>query len=203
MQPPSRQRRLAQKEGLPMPRSLTHVCLLVVTTALAACAAGPAASQPTPSTMIAPSPAGSDDAAGATSAAPGSASSDVWLPEWADEGSVPAAVSTRRPLPFCGVERAPAPQPREFIDRAVRLCFWDAHHAGTEAEFASVQTTMEGAPIATVYRTSDGTVELLTDFSQDRFGSGGWLTMTCRSLVEGEGESLLGVDDCGEATPVE
>jgi hypothetical protein len=124
----------------------------------------------------------------------------VWLPEWAADGGVPAEVATRRALPFCGVEKAPAPQPGEFYDRAVRLCFWNAHLAGMEAEFVSIQSTVEGARIATIYRlASDGTVEVLTDFTQDAVGGGTWQASTCATVVEGEGASLLGVDGCKES----
>ncbi len=149
-------------------------------------AAGPSPSEaPTGSTPDAPSgaPAGGGE---------------VWLPEWAG-ADAPPEVAARRPLPFCGLERAPAPQPGIFVDRSVRLCFWNAHLAGTEAEFASVQTTMEGAPIATIYRlAADGTVEVLTDFTQDPFGGGTWLVSTCSEVIEAEGPDLLGVDDCDE-----
>ena len=186
-----------------MPRSLFGASLVVVAVALAACSSAPAASQPGTSPTLPPSAAADVGGTAVASGVPGSTTPPVWLPEWADEGTIPDAVVTRRPLPFCGVERAPGPQPGEFIDRAVRLCFWEAHQAGTAAEFVSIQTTMEGAPIANVYRTTRGAVEVLTDFSQDPFGSGGWLRMTCGGLVEGEGESLLSVADCGGATPLE
>jgi hypothetical protein len=90
-----------------------------------------------------------------------------------------------------------------FIDRAVRLCFWNAHLGHTEAEFASVQTTIEGAPIATIYRLSaDGQVEVLTDFTQDNFGPGTWLVSKCANVVEGEGDQLLGVAECDEGRPL-
>jgi hypothetical protein len=143
----------------------------------------------------------SDEAASASPGAagsPGDAGSAVWLPGWADE-SIPDAVANRRPLPFCGIEKPPAPQPMIFVDRIVRLCFWDAAQNGQEAEWVSIQGTMEGGTVATIYRVlRDGTVETLTDTSQDPFGGGGWIRSTCRELVEAEGDELIGVDGCDE-----
>jgi hypothetical protein len=152
----------------------------------------------------APSPSGSEGGGAASGAGSAPPSGEVWLPEWAGDAHVPDIVANRRPLPFCGLEQAPAAQPMEFIDRAVRLCFFSAAQAATEAEFASVQSTMEGARFATIYRLGpDGTVEVLTDFTQDPMGGGAWVRMVCERLVEGEGESLIGVDDCGESTTLE
>jgi hypothetical protein len=141
------------------------------------------------------SPAGTGAAGGSPSAPPGP---EVWLPEWAD-ARTPDEIVNRRPLPFCGVEEAPAPRPGEYIDATVRNCFWAAKLDGREAEFASVQPTMEGNKIATIYRLDpDGGVELLLDATQDRFGSGTWTVMACDRLVEEAGDRLFGVDACGE-----
>jgi hypothetical protein len=143
--------------------------------------------------------AGSPSAGGASPAT----GAEVWLPEWADE-NVPDVVANRPPLPFCGLEKAPMPQPGEFIDRSVRLCFWNAHLGHTPAEFASVQTTMEGAPFAVIYRlAADGTVEVFTDFTQDPFGGNSWQASACERVVEGEGDALLGVADCTAGEPIE
>jgi hypothetical protein len=123
---------------------------------------------------------------------------EVWLPEWAD-ARTPAAVVNRRPLPLCGVEEAPVPRPGEFIDATVRNCFWAAKLDGREAEFVSVQPTMEGDRIATIYRLRpDGGVDVMLDSTQDRFGGGGWTLTTCDKLVEEAGERLFAVDGCGE-----
>ena len=139
--------------------------------------------------------------AGATSPS-GPAGPAVWLPEWAD-ARTPDAVVNRRPLPFCGVEEAPAPRPGEYIDATVRNCFWAAKLDGREAEFASVQPTMEGDRIATIYRLRpDGGVDLLLDWTQDKFGGGGWTITTCARLVEEPGDRLFGVDGCGEGQPI-
>ena len=172
----------------------------IVVLLAAACGTPPGVASGTP----APSDVASQGAGAASGpGASGAPATDVWLPEWAN-GDTPEEVANRRPLPFCGIEQAPAPQPGIFIDRAVRLCFWTAHLAGTEAEFVSVQSTIEGAPIATIYRlAADGTVEVLTDFTQDAFGGGTWIASTCSEVVEGEGDELLGVSDCDDGAPLD
>jgi hypothetical protein len=127
---------------------------------------------------------------------------EVWLPEWAD-ARTPAAVVNRRPLPFCGVEEAPAPRPVEYIDATVRNCFWSAKLDGREAEFVSVQTTMEGGRIAAIYRLRpDGGVDLLFDATQDSFGSGGWSILSCEQLVADPGDRLFSEDGCDEGQPL-
>ena len=146
------------------------------------------------------SPGPDGTAAGETSpSAPGPA---VWLPQWAD-ARTPEAVVNRRPLPFCGVEEAPVPLPGEYTDATIRNCFWAAKLDGREAEFASVQPTMEGDKIAAIYRLRlDGGVDLMLDSTQDRFGGGGWTITTCERLVEEAGDRLFGVDGCGEGQPL-
>lgn len=153
-----------------------------------ACARGGApASSPGPTASPTPSPS--------PSVAIGP---EVWLPEWAD-ARIPDEVVNRRPLPFCGIEEAPVPRPGEYIDATVRNCFWSAKLDGREAEFASVQPTMEGDAIATIYRLRpDGGVDLVLDSTQDRFGGGGWTITTCDRLVQEAGDRLFGVDGCGE-----
>ena len=147
------------------------------------------------------SPGPSGTAAGeVSSSAP--AGPAVWLPEWAD-ARTPEAVVNRRPLPFCGVEEAPVPRPGEFTDATVRNCFWAARLDGREAEFVSIQPTMEGDRIATIYRLRpDGGVDVMLDSTQDRFGGGGWTLTTCDKLVEEAGDRLFGVDGCGEGQPI-
>lgn len=182
-------------------RSMVPLLTLAIV-AFSAC--GAPVDAPTPS----PSPAGTESAAPQSSEptdGAGTSPTAVWLPDWADE-AVPTDVAARRALPFCGVEKAPAPQPGIFVDAAVRSCFWDAHNAGREAEFASIQSTMEGASIATVYRLlANGSVEVLTDWSQDPFGAApGWTITTCTGLVEAtEGNEFFGVDGCDEGEPLD
>jgi hypothetical protein len=182
------------------PRLAAAVAVLAV----AACGSGATSSSAPP---VSASPGGASGIPSASGTQPGGSdpqAGPVWLPEWAADSDVPDAVATRRALPFCGIEVAPAPQPGIFVDRAVRLCFWEAHQAGREAEFVSVQSTMEGAPIATIYRlAADGTVEVLTDFTQDAFGGGAWTVQTCEEVVEAEGDELVGVSDCTEGPPLE
>jgi hypothetical protein len=198
-QPAEGRRRLAPEEVQPL-----RTTALLITIALAVAACSSPVSSPSPSASAVGSPSEPPPSAEPTDGA-GTSPSAVWLPEWADD-AVPAGVAARRPLPFCGIEQAPRPQPGIFVDAAVRSCFWDAHVAGREAEFVSVQSTMEGAPLATVYRLAvDGSVEVLTDWSQDPFGAApGWTTMTCDGLVEAiEGTEFFGVDGCDEGTSID
>jgi hypothetical protein len=177
-------------------------CLALLTIlgpALAACS-GSSPGTPAPSAPASSGPASSP----IPSASPPASAAAVWLPEWAD-ASVPAAVAIRRPLPFCGVEDAPPARPGEFIAPVIRACFWAAKLDGREAEFASVQPTMEGARVATIYRLlADGSVEILHDATQDPFGGGAWTLTKCAKLVEEpEGNRLFGPSDCAEAVPLE
>jgi hypothetical protein len=199
---------------MPMVQRLAHPTLLLVVALVAAgcatagpsltasAAVSPAATAPA-STGASPSAEASASHSASGAAEPGgTASGDVWLPDWAD-ASVPDEVANRRVLPFCGIERPPAPQPGIFVDRIVRLCFWDAAQNGEEAEWVSIQSTMEGGTIATVYRAlRDGTVEVLMDTTQDPFGAGAWIRNTCREVVEAEGDELIGVSECDEGEPL-
>ena len=74
--------------------------------------------------------------------------------------TTPVEVVTRSALPFCGVEQGAGPG--ITINAEVRSCFLGGYQDGTGAEFASIQTTMEGDPIATIWRTiPGGGVEML------------------------------------------
>jgi hypothetical protein len=146
-----------------------------------------------------PGPAGTTAGDTSPSPPPGPA---VWLPAWTD-ARTPEEVVNRRPLPFCGVEQAPPARPGEYFDATVRNCFWAAKLDGREAEFVSVQPTMEGDWIATIYRLRpDGGVDLMVDYTQDKFGGGGWTITTCTRLVEEPGDRLFGADGCGEDQPI-
>jgi hypothetical protein len=126
----------------------------------------------------------------------------VWLPEWVD-ARTPDEVVNRRPLPLCGVEEAPVPRPGEFFDATVRNCFWAAKLDGRDAEFVSVQPTMEGDRIATIYCLgSDGRVDVFIDSTRDRFGGGGWTVTTCVRLAAEPGDRLFVVDGCEEPRPL-
>jgi hypothetical protein len=189
-------------------RAVRPTLLLVCALVVAGCATpGPstpaAASSPPAAAGTSPEASETPEAAGsAASGSGGTASADVWLPDWAGE-AIPDEVANRRPLPFCGIERPPAPQPGIFVDRIVRLCFRDAAQHGDEAEWVSIQSTMEGGTIATIYRVfRDGTIETLMDTTQDPFGAGTWIRSTCRQVVEAEGDELIGVDGCDEGEPL-
>jgi hypothetical protein len=191
-----------------MPRSafagviLAIVGLALMVVLVAAC--GPSVATSAPASAGASSPPASGP--GASNGSPFASSEPaavVWLPDWAGN-DVPSEVTDRRALPFCGVERAPAPQAGIFVDRAIRLCFWNAHLAHGEAEFVSIQSTIEGAAIATVYRLApDGSVQVLTDFTQDPLGGGKWILANCSEIVEGEGNELLGVSGCDDGVPLD
>jgi hypothetical protein len=158
-----------------------------------ACAPSPS---PAPSaSSVAPAPSSSVPAPSA-SASPAPAS---WLPSWAD-ADTPAAVVTRSALPFCGVEQGAGPG--ITMNAEVRGCFLAAYRAGAGAEFASIQSTIEGDPIATIWRTrSTGGVELLIDATQDEFGAKVWQRTTCRVLVNDQRE-VFGPDGCDEGAAI-
>ena len=129
-----------------------------------------------------------------------SAAPAAWLPPWAD-AATPVEVATRSALPFCGVEHGAGPG--ITINADVRSCFLGGYRDGTGAEFASIQTSIEGAPIATIWRTiPGGGVELLLDATQDAFGSRGWMRTICRQLVS-EQREVFGIDGCDEGVVIQ
>ncbi|MEU7715909.1 DUF4362 domain-containing protein [Micromonospora chalcea] len=67
------------------------------------------------------------------------------------------------------------------IPEAAITCFLDAVEARRPARLAVTSPTTEGDPIPTLYVVGgDGTVEVTTDFRQDRFGGGqGLLLKRC------------------------
>jgi hypothetical protein len=145
----------------------------------------------------APAPSGSPSAStGLASPSPVAA---AWLPSWATP-STPAAVTHRSPLPFCGVEQGAGPG--VTVNAEVRRCFLGAYRDGTGAEFASIQMTIEGDPIATIMRTlPGGGVELLIDATQDQYGEAHWRRITCRAVVI-DARDVFGPDGCDEGTPI-
>jgi len=155
---------------------------------VAACAPSPSPSASASS--VAPAPSASASA---------SASPAAWLPPWAD-AATPVEVVTRSALPFCGVEQGAGPG--ITINAEVRSCFLGGYQDGTGAEFASIMTTIEGAPIATIWRTiPGGGVEMLYDATQDSFGSGGWTRTVCRRLVSDQQEVFV-ADGCDEGVAI-
>jgi hypothetical protein len=104
----------------------------------------------------------------------------------------------RSPLPFCGVEQGAGPG--VTANAEVRGCFLDAYREGTGAEYASIQMTIEGDPIATIMRTlPGGGVELLIDSTQDQYGEAHWRRITCRTVVI-DPRDVFGPDGCDEGT---
>ena len=137
-----------------------------------ACAAPPPSTAPPPSN---PTPV-----AGAETPAPGAVTvlTTPWLPPWSGPAT-PPEIAERAGLRFCGVEQGPGP-----VDLAIRRCFVDSVTSGQDIEFARIEPTTEGDPIATVYgfEPPDGYV-ILYDSTQDAFGARGWQVTTCASIV--------------------
>jgi hypothetical protein len=104
-------------------------------------------------------------------------------------------VVTRSVLPFCGVEEGGL---AGLINAEVRGCFVAALRAGTAAEFARIQSTIEGDPIATItHALPGGGLEILVDRTQDAYGARVWARTICRGFVE---DQKLGFvrDGCDE-----
>ena len=103
-----------------------------------------------------------------------------------DFANAPPEVTNREPLPFCGWEMIERTTGGDVYDAAIRDCFWSARDAGEPAEFISTGPTVEGDPITTIYRLLDtGELEILIDWSRDRFGpTPGWTYQRCESLPE-------------------
>ncbi len=109
------------------------------------------------------------------------------------------AVVTRSVLPFCGVEQG---GPFGSIDTDVRDCFVAALRDGTEAEFASIRSTIEGDPIATITRAlPGGGLEILVDKTQDAFGARVWARTICRGFVEDQEFGFVR-DGCDEGVVI-
>lgn len=108
-------------------------------------------------------------------------------------------VVTRSVLPFCGVEEG---GPSGSVDVDVRGCFVAALEAGRPAEFASIQWTIEGDPIATIVRSlPGGGVETLVDRTQDAFGRRVWTRTICRGLADDQEAGFIG-EGCDEGVVI-
>lgn len=108
-------------------------------------------------------------------------------------------VVTRSVLPFCGVEEGGL---SGSIDADVRDCFVSALRDGRPAEFASIQSTIEGDPIATIVRSLPGRgVEMLIDRTQDAFGARVWTRTICRSLADDQEAGFIG-EGCDEGVVI-
>ena len=112
-----------------------------------------------------------------------------WMPPWTGAGS-PPEIAERAATRFCGVEEGPE------IDIAVRQCFMASVIAGRDIEFARLETTVEGDPIATVFAFEPpDSFLLLIDSSQDLWGHPGWQIFTCGRVVEDAAE-VVRFDGC-------
>lgn len=116
---------------------------------------------------------------------------------------VPHVVANRIPLPSCGEEQAGQGGP---WNEGARACFWEAYQEHRPAEFISTYPTIEGDPITSIYRVlPDGSVEIFIDSTRDRFGSGSWLHVSCRTLARRDGTGArndFGPDDTCVAVPL-
>ena len=160
---------------------------------MAACTPAPAPSAPTSASSVAQP----GSLAPTVSASPVAV---AWLPSWATP-ETPATVINRSPLPFCGVEQGAGPG--VTVNAEVRGCFLGAYREGTGAEYASIQMTIEGDPIATIMRTlPGGGVELLIDSTQDQYGEDHWRRITCRT-VNIDPRQVFGPDACDDGVLIQ
>jgi hypothetical protein len=162
------------------------VAIVIPVVLCAACATSPA---PTPAPIADPTPvvAASDGPVAVSVLA------KPWMPPWSGPGA-PPEIAERAGLRFCGVEQGPGP-----IDRAIRECFVAAIAAGRDIEFARIETTVEGDPIATVYgfEPPAGYV-MLVDSSQDDFGFPGWTVLNCASVAN-DAVEVFRYEGCSES----
>jgi hypothetical protein len=91
----------------------------------------------------------------------------------------PDWVVSRVPLPSCGTA-----QDWGQASLDARRCLLEAYRDGRDAELISNEGTLEGDPITRIHRVhEDGVVEIFTDATQDRFGSGRWERAVCDELI--------------------
>jgi hypothetical protein len=100
-----------------------------------------------------------------------------WLPPWSGPNT-PPEIAERAGLRFCGVEQGPE------VSREIRACFLAEATAGRDIEFARVEPTTEGDPIATVFGFEPGAgLSMAVDSTQDKFGVPAWSVSFCRRIV--------------------
>ena len=182
------------------PRLLVRVLMrvIVATVLLGLAAACSPAPVPTATPSATPAPPASTPPPSVAPAPSSSPQPAAWLPPWAG-AATPTAVVTRSVLPFCGVEEGGL---RGSIDADVRDCFLAALRAGRAAEFASIHSTTEGDPVATIVRAlAGGGLEFLDDSTQDTFGSRAWTRTVCRGFTEVQESGFIG-DRCDEAVVI-
>jgi hypothetical protein len=93
----------------------------------------------------------------------------------------PADVSSRAPLPLCGVNTDGSPgRTPNATDAAARECFLRAVLAGGSAEYDDTVTSSEGDPVVLIYRYDQrGSVQLFIDGTRDQQGSLRWTHAVC------------------------
>jgi hypothetical protein len=112
-----------------------------------------------------------------------------WMPPWTGPNVAPE-IAERAGHRFCGVEHGPP------IDRAIRACFVNEVTAGREIEFARIEPTIEGDPIATVFGFEpEGGFSTAVDSTQDRFGAPGWSVFFCTRIVP-DPDAVFVMDGC-------
>jgi hypothetical protein len=161
----------------------------------AACSPAPVLTATPSAAQTAPASASPPSVTPAPSSSPEPA---AWLPPWAGPAT-PLEVVTRSVLPFCGVEERGL---SGSVDSDVRGCFVAALEAGRPAEFASIQSTDEGDPIATIVRSlPGGGVEMLVDSTQDAFGARVWTRTICSGLADDQEAGFIG-EGCEEGVVI-
>lgn len=100
---------------------------------------------------------------------------------------MPAEVINRAELPSCGSEDRGQGDPG---NAEARECLLTAFEQGEPAEFISTRLTIEGDPLAIIYRvwpTDDASpVVLYIDSTRDQFGSGRWERLRCQEIRRAE-----------------
>lgn len=104
--------------------------------------------------------------------------------------SPPDWVTNRSAMPSCG---------EETLDRGMAEdqrgwdCLFAAMDAGTDAELVRNLTTIEGDPVVQIVRVhADGRIELMVDWTRDRYGPGRWQRLECdRLLPDGGWEGCI------------
>ena len=108
-------------------------------------------------------------------------------------GPAPEWVVNRQPLESCGTETAVG------VNVEARMCLLEAFEAGHGAELISTQMTEEGDPVTSYFRVHEnGVVEVFSDATQDRFGSGEWERRVCDRVVPAPDDQVFVAEDCEE-----
>lgn len=105
----------------------------------------------------------------------------------------PGLVAARRPLPYCGAAIAALADLWEFEglihDGTAAGCFADRVERGLDAELATVEFTVEGDAIVSLLRTQHREpIEVFTDTTRNRVGSGAWMMYSCSSYAAASGQ---------------